>query len=260
MAKLQAVLEEAIFNTIEDETLKTLYVQNTETKQYFLDVENAESLAFNLQTEVEKLKTHNQKLLGEKKDFQEKYKPFEALGKSADEIKDALESNRPEEIAKLITDKETEWKTKFDSFTDSLETEKQAKERYRNQSLQMALNVKLADIREKFNLNDTSDFVLRTFYRPEETEDGRVITKIYGGDGQPILKAGQPITDEQFLNGLKEEKLYLAMFNAPNNGGTGATNRQSGATGTPKKATAEQLAAMSPTEKREFYLNGGEKI
>ena len=256
---IQAVLDETQFNGIADESLKTLYVQNSDTKQYFLDVEGADALAVNLQKEVERLKSHSSKVLGEKKELQAKYQSYESLGKSAEEIKQALESNRPEDLNKLIEKYEGEKKTLQSSFDESIGEYKSKAEKYQQQALAMALNTKLAQIRNQFDLNDTADFVLRNFIRAEETEDGQVVTRIYGEDGQPMLKAMQPITEEQFLNGLKEQKKFLSMFNTPNGGGTGASNRQSsGQSGakTMKRAEWEQRK-QAGENLTEFFANGG---
>jgi hypothetical protein len=262
MAKLQAVLDEPSFNAIEDDSLKSLYVQNTDTKQYFLDVDNGDALAFNLQKEVETLRNHNKTVLGEKKTIQEKVKGWEALGKSPEEIKSLLESNRPEELNKLIEKYDLEKKSLSDSFTESLNEATSKAERYQKQALNMALSVRLAQIRDQFDLNDTADFVLRNYYRAEETEDGQVVTRIYGDDGQPVLKAGQPITDEQFLNGFKEQKKFLSMFNSPNGGGTGATNRQTSHSGakTLKRSEYDQMILDNPNQATKMVMQEGYKL
>lgn len=257
---IRAVLDETSFTGL-DESLKTLYVQNPETKQFFLDVDNGDALAFNLQKEVETLRTHNKTVLGEKKTIQEKVKAWESLGKSPEEIKQLLESNRPEEFSKILTDKESEWKSKFESLTEELNNGKTQAEQYRTQALNMALNVKIAQIKDQFDLNDTADFVLKNYLKASETEEGQVTTAFYGEDGKPLHKAGYPITEEQFLNGLKEQKKYLSMFNAPNGGGTGATNRQTSQSGTKtiKRSDWEQRSAQGENF-TEFFTNGGQII
>lgn len=258
MAELQAVLDEATFNGLED-SLKTFYTQNTETKQYYANVVNPDALAFNLQSTVKKKEDLLKKAQDAVRELSEKVKPYESLGKSAEELKQALESNRPEEISKLIEKYEGEKKTLQSSFDESIGEYKSKAEKYQKQALDMALRSKLAQVREQYDLNDTADFVLRSYYKAEETDDGQVVTRIYGEDGQPVLKAGQPITDEQFLSGLREQKKYLAMFNTPNGGGTGASNRQNynSNSKTMKRADFDRL---DPASQMAFIKGGGVPI
>lgn len=225
---LQATLSESDFDGL-DESLKTLYKQNDENKQFYLDIspDEAGKLAFNLQTSVSNLEKNNGDLTKQLKDARAKNKDFDSLGKTAEEIKAALEVNRPEEVTKMVEKYETEKQSLAASYGESLNavTEKaQARERELRKVLTASA---ISKLRLEYDLNDTADFVLREFVRaePKDENSDEFIVRVYE-NGSPALIAGQPKTPEQLVKGFKEEKKFLSMFNAPNGGGTGGTNRQ----------------------------------
>jgi hypothetical protein len=112
-----AVLEEAAHGSLDD-SLKTLYVQNTEDKKFYLDIspDEAGKVAFNLQTQLANKKTELSNVHKEKNELKKRSIPFRRSGKSADEIKAALEANRPEEVTKLVTDYEAKMKSLAESY------------------------------------------------------------------------------------------------------------------------------------------------
>src|SRR5688572_3335280 len=98
---LLAVLDEGAHGAL-DESLKTLYVQNTENKNFYLDIapDEAAKVAFTLQKNFDAKKADLDRVHREKTELGNKVKAYESLGKSAEEIKAALEANRPEEVTK----------------------------------------------------------------------------------------------------------------------------------------------------------------
>jgi hypothetical protein len=259
---LLAILDESAHGTL-DESLKTLYVQNAENKQFYLDVapDEAGKLAFNLQKEKDLLKTNNAELLKQKGEANTKLKTFESLGKTADEIKAALEANRPEEVTKMVSDYEAKIKSLEDSYKDSLTKETELRTKAQANLEKTVVETTIAKLRADHDLNDTADFVLQNFIKPVRNEEtGEISTVIYE-NGNPALVAGQPKTTEQLLNGWKEEKKFLSIFNAGVGGGTGGTNRQTSVSGSKviKRVDWEQRSAKGE-DFTKFFTEGGTVI
>lgn len=260
---LTAILEESAFSTL-DESLKPLYQQNTENNQYYLDIAptEAEKLAFNLQQEKQKLANNNAELLKQKGEINNKVKAFEALGKTPEEIKQLLESNRPEEINKLIEKYESEKLSISKSFEESLSAEKTAREKYQNQLKQTKLDTAIQQVILDFDLDrEIAPANLREYLQVVESEDGNISIQVVE-NGQPALVAGQPKSVEQLLNGFKEQKKLLKMFNAPNGGGTGASNRQGGGHDSAKtmKRSEWETRSRSGENFTEFFAKGGRLV
>lgn len=272
MPTLQAILDETAFNTLPESTVlgKDSYNQNSETGQWYLNLPDteAEKLAFNLQkvlatekAEKEKLVENNSELLKQKKTKDEQLKVFQGIGKSAEEIKAALEANRPEDVARLLTEKENEKIAAVKSFEDVLEKEKSAREAYQKQLFQSAVDTRIAKVRAKYDLNDTAELVLRQYYQVVEGKDNSIETKIFL-NGIPAQVANQDMTDEQLLLGFKEKKQYLSMFNAGTNEGGGGTPRTSplGGNGKTMKRSEFDSMAMSNPEGLAKLLDSGVSI
>jgi hypothetical protein len=258
---IQAILDETAFGSLDD-SLKSIYKQNTENNQYYLDLAptEAEKLAFNLVSEKEKLANNNKELLKQKGEINAKLKAFESLGKSAEEIQKALEANRPEEVNRLLEEARQREDSLKTSYDESLKTEKSKVERYQQQLHRTAINNKIAQLRAQFDLNDTAEFVLRDYYRAEENEDGQVVTRIYGEDGKPALTAGQPMSDEQLLKNFQEQKRFLSIFNGGTGGGSGASNRQQTVNSGGKTMKWSEFNKLSHDARNKFMQDGGQTV
>jgi hypothetical protein len=220
------VLDEQKFTTL-DESLKPLYRQNSDNKNYYLDIppDEAAKLAFNQTAELERLRKHSETVLGEKKAIQDQLKPYQSIGKTPDEIKAELEAKNPEEIGKVKAEYETKIASVNESWTEKYsQIESMAKQR-QEQLEKTLVNAQISKLRADYDLNDTADFVLRDFIRPETDESGNISLKVYE-NGEPALTAGQPKKPEQLIESFRDSKKFLSMFNANGGGGTGATNNQ----------------------------------
>lgn len=239
---LQAILEQAQFESL-DESLKTLYKQNDENKQFYLDIspDDAGKLAFNLQKEKEKLAENNALLLKQKGEAKALAKSYESLGKSPEELAEFLKSNRPEEITKLVEKYESEKESLKNSYEEPLAQARSKAERLQSELISTLQQTAIARLRADNDLNETADFVLRDFIRVEqaEGEDGKFAVRVYE-NGSPALVAGQPKAPQQLLDEWRQEKRFASIFNAPNGGGTGASNRQNRA-GETKAAKYEEI-------------------
>lgn len=241
---LLAILDENAHGALDD-SLKTLYVQNSENRQFYLDIppDEAGKLAFNLQGKVTKLEDNNKKLMTEKANALERLKPFESLGKSPEEITATLASNQPENVTKLVTDYETKLSSLKASYEEPLTKAKERAESLQRQMVEHLQRSTIQKLRNEFDLNETAEYVLRDFIRVVPVAEGsdEFTVKVYE-NGQPALKAGEEMKPDQLINGFREAKKFAAMFNAGDGGGTGASNRQTGANG------ASRYDGLSPTE------------
>lgn len=235
MPTLSAILTKEAYDALPDATIigKDSFNENSESGHWYLNLPEteAEKIAFNLQksfvTEKEAKEAlnaektlvaeNNKKLLGQLKTFQ-------GIGKSAEEIEAALKANRPEDVAKLLAEKEAEKVAAVKSFEDVIEKEKSTREAYEKQLFNSAVQSRIDKVKAKYGLNDTADFVLKAFYQVVKDKDNNVDVKIFE-DGKVAQVAAQDKTDEQLLLGFKENKQYLSMFNAGNNDGGGGNNR-----------------------------------
>jgi hypothetical protein len=253
MPKLSAVLNDADYTAV-DESLKTFYQQNSETKDWWLDVDEPGKLDVTGQKELERLRTHNKTVLGEKKTAAEKLAAYEAFGKSPDELKAALEANRPEEVTKMVADYETKFENLKKSFEEPLSHATERAKKLESQIQQTLAATEIAKLRNEYDLNETADYVLRDFIKvvPKEEGSDEFSVKVYE-NGQPYQVAGQDVSPSQFIKGLQEAKKFPAMFNAGTGGGTGGTNRQVGANG------SKQYEGLSPTEKLNLAREQGVK-
>lgn len=244
MANLQAVLDENAFGGLDD-TLKTFYTQNAENKSFYLNLsaDDAGKLAFNLQADLKKKEDLLKRAHDEKNELKSKFTPFESLGKTADEIKAALEANRPEEVTKLVTDYELKLKSIEDSYKESLQKESELRTKAQSALEKTLVDSTISKLRADFDLNDAAPFVLQNFIRPVRNEETGEISTVIFENGNPALVAGQPKTPEQLLNGFKEAKQFLSIFNAGSEGGSGGTNRQTQFNGN------KSLEGLSGTEK-----------
>lgn len=257
MPKLQAVLDEAAHSSLDD-SLKTLYVQNTETKEFHLDIapDEAAKLAHNLRSQFENKKTALDDLHKSKKTIDDELKAFKALGKTADEIKAALEANRPEEVTKLIEKYEAEKTALQKSFEEPLtKAQGQVKSLTEKYQQMMTANA-IAKVREQFDLNEMADYVLRDYIRavPKEEGSDEYVVRVFE-NGEPAMVAAQPMTTDQLIKGFQDGKKFPAMFNAGQGAGTGM-GKAAGGTGS---GTVIQVSREASKTNPQLYQQAKEQ-
>lgn len=230
---LLAVLDEGAHGAL-DESLKTLYVQNTQDKNFYLDIapDEAAKVAFNLQKQFENKKADLSRVHGEKTAIEQKLKAFEGLGKTADEIKSAMEASRPEEVNKLLAEAVAKHQSEIEALKNSYEEPLgAAKSRAEKLEAQVQRSLSTSEISKlvtAYNLDpETAPAILRDYIKavPQEEGSDEYATRVFE-NGQPALVAGQPMTPDQLIKGWQEAKKFQGMFVNPGAGGTGATNRQ----------------------------------
>ena len=230
---LLAVLDEAAHGALDD-SLKTFYVQNSETKEFHLDIapDEAAKLAHHQRQQLEAKKADLARVHGEKTALAQKLTAFDALGKSADDIKAALEGKMPKEAKELLEKFETDTAALKASYEEPLTKAKTRIERAERQAQELLARTAIQQLRNEFDLNDTADYVLKDFIKvvPKDEESGEFIVKVFE-NGQPALVAGQEMKPEQLITSFKEQKKFPAMFNAGTGGGSGAPARQTGSGG-----------------------------
>ena len=261
MANLLAVLDETKFSSL-DETLQGLYKQNTQTKDYYLNLpeSEAEKLTFNLNGKVTKLKGDLDKVHKDKKDGDKLLESYQAFG-TPEEIQELKESNQPEQVSEIVEKHKAEIekiKQSYDDKLTKLETDFKTADSQLGQSLKQSTISKLVT---QFNLDpEVAPHILKDFIDVRTDENGGEKKVVVIKDGEPYQITGNPAKPDQLISEFIENKTFQKMFNANGGGGTGSTNNQLGSQSKRTQATKEELNAMSPTDKREFYLNGGEQI
>jgi hypothetical protein len=263
MPKLSAVLSDADFQAA-DESLKTFYVQNTETQDWWLDVDEPGKLDVSGQTAFKNLKT---KLDGAYKERDAAVKVangYEKLGKTAEEIAAALEANQPENVTKLVTDYEAKIESLKTSFEEPIAKATERARRFEAQVMQSLSQSAIAKLRNDFDLNETADYVLRDFIRvvPKEEGSDELVVRVFD-NGSPALIAGREMTTEELIKGFQENKKFPAMFNAGTGGGTGAPARQNGAAPGAKqmkRSEADNKLVSDPTGMAAFFKDGGKVV
>jgi DNA-binding transcriptional MerR regulator len=243
MPKLSAVLSDADY-TAADDSLKTFYAQNTETKDWFLEVDEPGKLDFAGQTAFTNLKAKLDGSFKERDEAKKALKDFTALGKTADEIKAALEANRPEEVTKLIEKYEAEKESLRKSFEEPLAAAKAKADKLQNDVQTSLTNAAIGKLRNEFDLNETADYVLRDFIKvvPKEEGSDEFVVRVFE-NGQPAMVAGQEMKPDQLIKGFQEGKKFSAMFNTSAGAGTGLNPRQGGYSGTTFKVSREASKA-----------------
>src|SRR5437867_360648 len=107
MPKLSAVLNDAAYNEADD-TLKTFYTQNTDTKDWWLDVDEPGKLDVAGQTAFANLKTKLDGAFKDRDAAKKAIKAFETLDLTPEQIIELRDSKRPEDIQKLVEAHKTE--------------------------------------------------------------------------------------------------------------------------------------------------------
>jgi hypothetical protein len=227
MPKLSAVLNDAEYAKADD-SLKTFYVQNTDTKDWWLSVDDPGKLDVAGQTAFTNLKAKLDGAYKERDAAKNALKPFEGLGKSADELKAALEANQPENVTKMVADYEAKMEALKKSFEDPLNTATEKAKKYETQVQKALTDSEIAKIVANHNLDpETAPAILRDYVRavPKEEGSDEYVTRIFE-NGQPAQIAGQPMSADQLLGGWREGKKFQRMFIAGDGGGSGQGGRQ----------------------------------
>lgn len=250
MFKLTAVIDGDAFTSL-PETIdpKELFQKDEKNDNYVLAMDGGEAakLAKPLQDEVTRLKAHNETVLGEKDAIQAKFKPFEELGKTPQELEDLISDKVPADVVAIT---ETH-KSEINSLRLSAEASVKAAED-KVKSIDSLLQTTLQSTAIDKAIRDTSATPLAYDYLLNRTKiikmDGsdEYVVRILDESGEIAYKAGQPMTPAQLLEDKKTDPIYGGMFFAGDAGGTGGTN-QSGTgiskTGTIKAADAATFGA-----------------
>lgn len=257
---LLAILDEASHGSLDD-SLKTFYVQNSENKQYYLDVspDEAGKLAFGLQEKVTKLEGNNRTLLTEKTNVLERLKPFEGLGKTAEEIIEMINSKRPEDVNTLINNHKTEIETLKKSYEEPIGKLTERANTISDKYQRVLSDAAIQKLRNEFDLNETADFVLRDFIRvvPESDDSDEYVVRVYE-NGKEAMVAGQAMTPDQLIKSFQESKKFPAMFNTGSGGGTGNTSRrQSAGNAGSKSMSRSEFDKLDHSARHKFLVIDG---
>lgn len=244
---LTAIVPESDFEAL-DETLKTFYVQNTDTKEYYLDVDNADRLAVNLQTEKTKLADNNQKLVDQLAKAREEAAQLAAKAKAA---ADKAEGE-PDHSVKLA-----EYEAKIASYEESLKTEREQRQTVARQAAVSAREADIERVLNKFQMFPTSAANLREATEVVQNEDGTCSVQVVGPDGKPLMQAGQAVTLETLVAGWQNDPAHATLFAANGVGGTGAPARMNGGRGASKILKRSQWESMTAAESTAFIGEGG---
>jgi hypothetical protein len=225
MPKLSAVLSDADFQTADD-SLKTFYVQNTETTDWWLDVDEPAKLDVAGQTAFQNLKSKLDGAFKERDAANKLAKAYKDLG-TPEEIKAAKEANQPENVTKLVSDYEEKIENLKKSFEEPIAHATEKVKKYETQIQQSLSQSAIAKLRNQYDLNETADYVLKDFIKvvPKEEGSDEFAVKVFE-NGSPALVAGREMTTDELIKGFQENKKFPAMFNAGTGGGSGGSARQ----------------------------------
>lgn len=215
-----AVLDETAHAALDD-SLKTLYKQNTENKNFYLDIspDEAAKVAFNLQSQFDNKKAELTKKHTELNELRAKVAGFDALGMSSDEIKAALASKQPADVQALQTKHETE----MSNLRKSFEPITAANEKMKAQIQQSLSQAEISRLITAHGLDpETAPAILRDYVRtvPKAEGSDEYHTQVYLNN-EPALVAGQPMTTDQLIKSFQEGKKFSGMFLVGNGAGTG---------------------------------------
>lgn len=243
---LQAHIEAAAFDALPDVTVlgKDSFVKNEKEGKFFLNLpaDEAGKLAFNLQESNRKLQENNADLLRQKGEANAKAKPWESFGKTPDEIRELLESKRPEDITALVAKHNADLDAMKTSFAEAEKQKAAAIEALQRQLAETNTKATISRLRADYDLDDTAEHVLSSYIRSEPKEEGSLefVTRVYD-NGSPALLAGEPMTPDQLIKSFREAKKYNGMFQVGSGEGTGSTSRQGTA------ATGKHLEGLTGT-------------
>ncbi len=239
MPKLSAVLTDAAYQEADD-SLKTYYQQNSESKDWFLDVDEPAKLDFAGQTAFNNLKAKLDGAFKERDQMKKALKEYETVGKTPTEIAELLQANRPEEVTKMVADYETKMETLRKSFEEPLAAATDKAKRLEGVVQKSLTDSAISKLRNEFDLNETADYVLRDFIKvvPKEEGSDEMTVRVFE-NGQPAMVAGQDMKPEQLIKGFQEQKKFGAMFNAGSGGGASVPRNGSSFSGSSTKVSRE---------------------
>ena len=246
MPKLSAVLNDAAYQEA-DESLKTLYVQNTDTKEWWLDVDEPGRLDVNGSKTLQNKKDELKRIHDEVRTLKADLAAYQSLG-NPDDLKTALEANQPEAVTEMVNKHRQELDTLKRSFEEPLTAATERAKRLEQQVQQSIVESEINRLRDTHGLNDAANFTLRDYLKPVPVEDGgdKYQIRVFQ-DGQEAAIAGQPMTPDQLIKRFQEEKKFPWMFNAGDGGGpgkvaqnTGGHNKFEGLRGTAKLQAARE--------------------
>ncbi len=239
---LLAIIEEAAFTALADETVlgKDSYIKDEKTGTYKLAMDGAEAgkLAIPMQNELKKLTDNNAKLLDEKIKKAAEVEKYTKLGKTAEEIEQILKDGKTpatEELEKTHAAKLEGLKTENQRQLDAIITERDAAKTEKAETEKHLISTikrtKIAELKNKFELNDVADHVLADYIDVVYDEDQKKYVERVMENGEVAYKGTAYKTPDQLVEDLKAGKKYTGMFNAGTGGGSGAPPRQGGGGG-----------------------------
>lgn len=225
MSKLLAVLDEAGFNALEDETLKGLYKFDAESKKAWLQLpeKEAEKLAINLNKRFDNKKAGLDKVHQENAELKKQVEAYEKLG-TPEEITEKIESGEPQAVTELVQKHQDEIKRvqkSYDDKIEKLETDYKTADSQLGQSLKQSTISKLVT---EFNLDsEVAPHILKDYISVSSDEEGKkkiVVLK----DGEPFSITGRDAQPKDLIEHFIENKNYQTMFKANGGGGSGGSN------------------------------------
>lgn len=255
-----AVLDEGAHGAL-DESLKSLYVQNSENKQFYLDLPDseAEKLAFSLNKRFNDKKADLDRIHKEKKPLESEVVAYRALG-PVEELKAKLEANQPENITKMVSDYETKMEALKKSYEEPLNQATEKAKKYEAQIQKSLTDAAIQKLRNEHDLNEAADYVLRDFIKavPKEEGSDEYTVKVFD-NGSPAIVAGQEMKPEQLIAQWREHKKFTPIFNAGDGGGSGGSARQV-STGGGKAFTVSAAASKANPSLYETAKAEAEKV
>lgn len=239
---LLAIIDEAAFTALADETVlgKDSFIKDEKTNTFRLALDGAEAgkLAIPLQNENKKLAENNAKLLDEKIKTAAKVTAFEKLGKTPEEIDTILKEGVTADTEKLTKE--------FNQKIDGLKTENQrlldaarieteaaatAKAETEKQLISTIKQTRIAEAKNKHDLNGIADHVLASHIDVVFDADlGKYVERVIE-KGEVAYKGTAFKTVDHLVEDLRANKEYAGMFNAGTGAGGGAPQRQGGGGG-----------------------------
>lgn len=258
---IQAVLDDSAYGAL-DESLKSLYVQNDENKQFYLDIapDEAAKVAFNLQKQFEAKKKDLERVHGEKTALAQKMKIFEDLGKSPEEIKNALTANQPEDILKLTEKHKTELEQIKASFETPMNETKAKAEKYEAQLRKALESSTISKLVADHGLDpEIAPNVLANYIKAVPKEEGSDEYTIgVFEDGNPAVIAGQPMTPEKLVAQWREQGKYKNMLLAGTAAGSGLKPGAGGRQFTVSREASKNNPQLYQTAKAEADKAGAQ--
>lgn len=210
-----------------DDSLKGLYVQNPNDKQFYIDIaaDEAAKVAFNLQDEKNRLVANNSDLLRQKGEANNKLKAFTDLGKTPEELQ-KLALGQGSDVKELEAKHAQEKAALQTSFDEALKAQTAKTDKYSSDLAASMVSAEISKLRATHQLEDVADYILKDFIRavPKDDDSGDFELQVFE-NGQRSLVAGAGKTPDQLIKDFQTGNKFAAMFTAGNGGGTGDTSR-----------------------------------